>query len=89
MSETDNKLCPMCNIILELLKQKEYLLSETLAKHKNITLYEHMRESTSLEEQFFKRINMNSSIEEWKPQLEKIWWTKVNLFVEKDKRSHK
>jgi hypothetical protein len=50
MSETDNKLCPMCNIILELLKQKEYLLSETLAKHKNITLYEHMRESTSLEE---------------------------------------
>jgi hypothetical protein len=32
---------------------------------------------------------MNSSIEEWKPQLEKIWWTKVNLFVEKDKRSYK
>lgn len=85
----DNKLCPMCNVILELLKQKEDLLSETLDKHKNITLYEHMKESTSFDDEFFKRMNIESSLEDWKYQLEKVWWTKVNLFVEKDKRSYK
>lgn len=85
----DNKLCPMCNVILELLKQKEDLLSETLDKHKNITLYEHMKESTILDEEFFKIINIDSALEHLKFQLEKTWWKLVNIFVEKDKRSYK
>ena len=43
-----------------------------------------MKSETVLDELFFKRIVPEQS-ELYKPQLEKLWWLKVEKFIENDR----
>lgn len=82
-----NKLCPMCETILQFYRLKEHLIIQmTQAYEGNTELFEYMILSMFMQDQWFKRIVDPFDIKAWTQTIEKLWYAKIQMFVAKQQK---
>lgn len=82
-----NKLCPMCEVILQFYRLKQHLIIQmTQAYEGNTELFEYMILSMFMQDQWFKRIAEPFDIKAWTQTIEKLWYAKIQMFVAKQQK---
>ena len=82
-----NKLCPMCEVILQFYRLKQHLIIQmTQAYEGNTELFEYMILSMFMQDQWFKHISDPFDIKVWTQTIEKLWYAKIQMFVAKQQK---